>query len=184
MPTHTSRVPTRDGNQIQTLIAAAFAAELSEADFGQLVDQLLAEPALGDTHLHALTVLVRRRGYALATLAAICAHPATSAYTTAISLWSSNAATARQVALTTGTLLPAATWWVHDELARGEIGGYRDNGPHPDQQRRITATHTRWAERTAGNPALRAFIQASFGAFTSEEEMFAVGTALIAAPAA
>lgn len=185
MPTTTRRVPTRDGNQIQALISAAFINhELTDTDFDQLVETLLAEPNLDDNHLHALTVLVRRRGYRLATLAAICSHPLTSAYTTAISLWVSDASTAREVGLATGTLLPAATWWVHAELDRGEAPGWLQNGPHPDQQRRITATEARWDAASAGNPTLRAFITASSFDFTCEEEMFAVGAALTAEPAA
>lgn len=185
MPTATSRVPTRNGDQIQTLISAAFGyTDLTDLDFDQLVDELLSEPALSDDHLHALTVLVRRRGYRLATLAAICSHPLTSAYTIAISLWGGDGPTARAVSLATKTLLPAATWWVHDELSRGEAPGWLQNGPHPEQQRRITATAARWDAASAGNPTLRAFITASSVDFTSEEEMFAVGTALAAEPTA
>jgi len=147
---------------------------------------LLAEPALAAEHLWRISRCLRGRTGASveALVTAVGAHSLAGADTVMNVLWHRSSQTARAVALVTGELLAVATWWVCRQAYPHQGRDQRRYPVTKAQQDRVTQVAARWATATASDPALRLFVTVRAFEFTNESQMFAVGRATCAPPAA
>jgi len=155
-----------------------------EAD--PLFMSLLAEPSLRAWDLRCISRVQRGRTGASveALVTAIGSHPLAGADTVVNMLWHRPRETARAVALATGDLLAVATWWVCREVYPHQRPTQRKYAPRPAHQAWVIETAARWSAATQSEPALRLFVAAHVFDFTDESQMFAVGAATCAPPAA
>jgi len=166
------------------------ACKLLSAEADTLLLALLDEPAITGAHLAAMSAALPGRartgliGAGRATLmAAICTHPLAEADTVITCLWDGSATTAADVTRTIG-LLGAATWWVRCMWHRSGLRGWAvPYAPTDIARGQVLELSSRWADLTAGDPALAAFLATGAFTFTCEDAMFAAGRAICAAPA-
>ena len=173
----------------QVLLTALFKALtsprlMSQTERDTLMLPLLAEPALRTRHLHTITAARTTIASTAHTalMGGLWDHVLLDDQSITNYLWGWSASVATQVARTTGSLTAAATNWV----ARG-LDGHSARRPWaaqptPAERARVRAVTARWAELTAGDPALAAFVVTSAFTFTNEGDMFAAGLAITAPP--
>ena len=164
---------------ISTLIACPF---MSDIDTDAALMTLLNEPALGPHHLHAMAWAStgQRTSEAPDLLTAICCHPLVDPVTVISSLWPAGRASLQYVSRATGSLLPAAIWWVLSEQNRHS--GSRVLTMTSAHLAKIIATARRWESMTAGEPGMASSLATAAFTFTDEATMLAVGRAISAPP--
>ena len=141
---------------------------------------LLGEPALTGEHLLAMTraahlIGAHRDGLMLA----ICSHPAADDDALTAALWNTGREHAALVAARTGSLLPAAVGWFRTHrIARRPGTGF----PTAEEHHQIGELAAEWTTWAAGDGARTAFLTHHWSDFTTIDELFAVGAALVAAP--
>jgi len=144
---------------------------------------LLAEVALSEEDLQVMFELAADGGCVSSKLmTGICTHPRVHLRTIIDSAWQSPVHVVADIAAATGTLAPAAANWVSRELDRAGLAHERLWYVSAAQYNQISAAGRRWSAWARGNPAKVAFLLTSSFAFTNEDEMFAAGQALLAAP--
>jgi len=147
----------------------------------QVLRTLLNEPGLRPTDLTimARTALARQQW---PVLAAICAHHDADAKLISDTLWNANGRTAVETARATHTLLPVAVAWVVGQVGLHQVLGSHLGTPTAAQRAAILATASRWTAACVGNPDLATFLVNRSFTFTCEDELFAAGRAIAAAP--
>ena len=143
---------------------------------------LLSEPALSEQDLQGMSELAAQIGSAHRLRAGICAHARVHPRTVIDVVWQAPARVSADISAATGTLLPAATDWVKRELGRAGLGHESLWYVSADQYNKIMATVRRWESWARRNTGRWAFLSANSFAFTDEDEMFAAGAAVLAAP--
>ena len=141
---------------------------------------LMGEPALGGEHLLAITrAMCGRARHSDGLMLTICAHPAADVSVLTAALWNAGRGTAALVAAHTGSLLPAAVGWFRTHQVGHPGYGY----PTADECHQIGELVASWTTWCAGDGARTAFLAHHWSDFTTDDELFAVGAALAAAPA-
>jgi len=148
-----------------------------------LMNVLLSDPAVsaGNLELMASWSLRYATGETPDALRlAVCVHPAAEMATLVAALWGPPErvpqAVGRAVAAATSSLVPAAVCWVCRYSRRAACT--------PSSLTKVEALVARWEAQCAGDRALVAFVASRGFDYTDEVDMFAVGRALSAAPAA
>ena len=136
---------------------------------------LAGEPGLRAHDLRALAHQCGDGRIGRPLLNALCAHPNIELGTLVTLLYSVTPKAAGAVSLAIGSLLPSVVAWVMWQV---DV----DQHPTTHQLGIITQTRDRWAAWTDGDPGRARFLQASSFDFTDEDDMFAAGAALCAAP--
>jgi len=150
---------------------------------------LVNEPVLTAQHLEAMTWgMLGRTCAGPVIVTAIAGHPSAASETTIKLLWAAPRSAVLDVALATGSLLPAVIWWVRGQRDRGELQGHgsawRIANPSELQGQAINEVARRWAAQVGNDAALASFVATASFFFTAEEPMFAAARAVLAAPAA
>ena len=144
---------------------------------------LLAEPALSANNLADIAQVTVMDLFADAGLwAAICLHPAVREETIITVAWTASTAIARDIAVATGLLLPAATSWVGRRRDLTE-SDRRDWYVTVRQRAEIKQVAHTWAAWAGTDRNLVSFLQAGSFAFADQDVMFAAALAVCAPPA-
>jgi len=143
---------------------------------------LLGEPALTGANLLSMARVVdswSSFGNHRDLQTAICGHPLADDNIRTAVLWNAGPDVLHDVATRTRCLLPAVIGWLRREILYGDGSSLL---PEPDQRRQLDATLAWWESWSAGNPERRTFLLTSWPMFTTEDDMFAAGLAMLAGP--
>jgi len=142
---------------------------------------VLAETALSTEDLAALarTVQVRPR-FDTSLIAALIAHPRLDPRAAINVLLGTSRSVAQELARASGSLLPAAIWWVRSTSPN--LFRASNDTAEAALCVQIMEVATRLAARSEANPALAFFLATSSFDFANEDEMFAAGHALCSPP--
>jgi len=157
---------------------------LSDEDVAQLLMSLLEEPALTTRNVRNLAhFAVADLPRHAELLTAICVHPVADNDAVITAVWYATGPTAQDIAVATGLLLPAAVNWVSREVDRATCG-HRDWAVSSASRKRATQVAQRWEAWAGTDRNLVLFLVTSSFTFTDEDDLFAAGRAVCAAPGA
>jgi len=164
-------------------LLAAMASWLGGPGLGRadlIVTALLDNPELRQGDLRDLIRVVRASGHtSAAILSVLCTHMHDDTPALTAVLWQASYQVNREVAASTGLLLPAATCWVRRTTP--DADGMTGMNPTPAQQALIEATCTSWAAWAGADSARGRFLRdTSFDLDAEGGDLLEVGTALLA----